>query len=64
MSFREKMQNQCDSVSSCDYCIIKKECKQATKINLPMYMTDDELKILRTGLLEASKKLAELAMEE
>lgn len=64
MSFREKMQNQCDSVSSCDYCIIKKECKQATKCNLPMYMTDEELEILRTGLLEASKRLADLAMEE
>ena len=64
MSFREKVQKFCDSFEDCGKCPIYDSCKKAHHANLPHNMTDKELKIIRTAIVELSKKLADMAVEE
>jgi len=64
MSFREDMQKLCDSIKHCKVCPLEQSCRQANKGNLPKSMTDEELAVLRIGLMELSKKLADMAVEE
>jgi len=64
MGFREDMQILCDSFKQCVGCQLERSCRLASDSNLPGDMTDKELAVLRVGLMELSKKLADMAVEE